>query len=97
MLVGELCIAVDSLGNAVKYNGAEWSRPASVDPSTPVSSIASLSCSSASFCVAVDSSGNALSYNGPSPTRSMNLLLLRCRVHRRASASAVDWSGNWLS
>ncbi len=56
------CVAVDSYGRALTYNGTSWSS-SDVDSGRDLSSV---SCTSASFCVAVDTSGNALTYNGTS-------------------------------
>jgi hypothetical protein len=55
------CVAVDSAGNALTFDGAGWSAPSRIDGTVPLSSV---SCPSASFCVAVDSAGNALTFDG---------------------------------
>ena len=57
------CVAVDAAGNAVTFNGTEWSAPLKVDGSTQLNSV---SCPSSSFCVAVDEAGDAVTFNGTS-------------------------------
>ncbi len=49
------CVAVDTSGNALTYNGSSWSSASDGD-----GGITSLSCPSASLCLAVDSAGYAL-------------------------------------
>ena len=55
------CVAVDSVGGALTYNGESWSPATSIDGSN---ALAGVSCPTTSFCVAVDGKGNALTYNG---------------------------------
>ena len=91
-----LCVAVDSSGNAIAWNGTTWSSPVNIDSSNTLTSV---SCAaSTTFCVAVDSSGNAIAWNGTtwsSPVNidsSNNLASVSC-----ASATfcvAVDYAGN---
>lgn len=58
------CVAVDSDGNALTYNGTAWSVPLRVDADgSPLNSV---SCSSSSFCAAVDNNGRAYMFNGTS-------------------------------
>ena len=89
------CVAGDSSGNVITWNGSTWSSPVNIDSSNDLSSV---SCASATFCVAVDSSGNAITWNGTSwsiPVNidsSNNLSSVSC-----ASATfcvAVDYAGN---
>ncbi len=54
------CVAVDSLGNAVVYNGSTWTG-SSIDAGHHLTSV---SCPSTTLCVAIDQSGNAFEYNG---------------------------------
>ncbi len=95
------CAAVDTLGNAVTYNGTRWSPPATVDPGKAFSSASSVSCPSATFCVAVDSSGHALIYNGTSwsaPTNIDNSDSVPSVSCPSASfCVAVDFNGNALT
>ena len=58
------CMAVDSFGNAIPYDGANWGPPTN----TGVSQLSSISCPSSSFCVAVGPQGKASKYNGTSWT-----------------------------
>jgi hypothetical protein len=62
------CVAVDASGNAVVYNGLQWSSPTPIDSAleSPHLGIASptVSCISPGFCVAVDGLGNAMIFNG---------------------------------
>ena len=51
------CVAVDTAGNALTYNGTHWTAPTSIDGTTQLNSV---SCATTSFCVAVDSDGTAL-------------------------------------
>ncbi len=55
------CMAVDTSGHVVKYNGTSWSAPSDIDGTA---SIESVSCTSSSFCMAVDSFGYYLTFNG---------------------------------
>jgi hypothetical protein len=59
------CMAVDESGNNVlTWNGASWSRPASIDPGGDRVELTSLSCPTAAFCVAVDTLGRILGWDG---------------------------------
>ncbi|NNN21768.1 MAG: hypothetical protein HKL80_07200 [Acidimicrobiales bacterium] len=51
------CMAVDSNGRVLHFNGTTWTPPVSIDGINYVSSV---SCQTVSFCIAVDHSGNAL-------------------------------------
>ena len=51
------CMAADSLGHEITWNGKGWSLPAKVDQA----GFSALSCASASFCEAIDSRGDAVS------------------------------------
>ena len=56
------CMAVDSGGNALDYDGTTWT-PQLIDTTGTLNAI---SCGSTDFCVAVDSSGGALVYSSGS-------------------------------
>ena len=55
------CVAVDSFGSAMTFNGSTWSAPDDIDGTT---SLVSVSCASASLCVAVDHNDNVFTYTG---------------------------------
>lgn len=55
------CMAIDTSGDWLKYNGTTWSTPSSIGDSY---TIEGLSCTSASFCLAVDEEGYDLTFNG---------------------------------
>ena len=48
------CVALDS-GNAIIYNGTDWSSPQWIDPDFGLDSV---SCVSVSFCVTTGTSGD---------------------------------------
>lgn len=56
------CMAVDSVGNAIRYDGTSWSTPTTTG--IGANGLNSVSCSSSSFCVAVGVHGKASRYNG---------------------------------
>ncbi|HXQ61388.1 MAG TPA: IPT/TIG domain-containing protein [Acidimicrobiales bacterium] len=55
------CMALDSLGRALVYNGTRWSAPVTVLADDV---LASVSCASSTLCAAVDFNGQAFIYNG---------------------------------
>lgn len=55
------CVALDQSGNALMYNGTQWSSPVDIDGSTALDSV---SCPTTRFCMAVDTNGQAVAYNG---------------------------------
>ncbi len=57
------CVAVDSGGFALTWNGSGWTTPTSIASGRALTAV---SCSASTFCVAVDSGGYALSFNGTS-------------------------------
>jgi len=62
------CAAVDDNGNALTWNGRQWSAPVLLDPIAGV--FTSVSCASAKFCAAVDGNGYAFEWNGQSWSHS---------------------------
>ena len=90
-----LCVAVDSAGNALTYNGTSWSAPTSVDSTRALSA---LSCPTTSFCAAVDSSGYVVTYNGSSWATPSQIDKRNSFVSVSCTSSsfcaAVDSSGN---
>jgi phage-related protein len=58
------CAAVDDNGNALTWNGRQWSAPVLLDPIAGV--FTSVSCASPRFCAAVDGNGYAFEWNGQS-------------------------------
>ena len=54
------CMAVDSGGDALRYNGSTWSSPSAIVSGEGLTSVSCTSTSSA-FCIAVDYHGNVLS------------------------------------
>ena len=65
-----LCIALDSYGNAHTFNGSTWAAPVNIDGSLPLES---LSCPSVGFCMATDDIGGVLTFDGTSWTRRANV------------------------
>ena len=59
-VTNSFCVAVDTNGEYVVYNGTAWST---VKPAVGAY-LTSVSCTTTTFCVAVDSSGDALKFNG---------------------------------
>jgi hypothetical protein len=59
-VAANFCIAVDSNGNFLSYNGISWSTPQNIDSSH---NFYSVSCVTKDFCVAVDYA-NVLVFNG---------------------------------
>lgn len=57
------CMAADSLGNVITWDGKGWSVPAKADQV----GFRALSCASASFCEAIDSRGDAVSLRSAQP------------------------------
>ena len=57
------CVAIDSQGDAVTYNGSAWSAPALIFYEDPLDQV---SCVSSTFCVASDYDGSVFTYNGTS-------------------------------
>jgi hypothetical protein len=88
------CIAVDSGGGAVTFNGTAWSAPEDIDGKVPLTSV---SCPSTSFCVAVDSAGSAMTFNGTAWSAPEDIDgAIRLNSVSCASAAfcvAVDWAG----
>ncbi|MFL6161938.1 MAG: hypothetical protein ACJ74U_06895 [Jatrophihabitantaceae bacterium] len=59
----DFCVAVDTGGYALSYDGANWTAPTQIDGGTALTAV---SCTEPSTCVAVDAIGRALSFNGSS-------------------------------
>ena len=55
------CVAVDTSGNAITYNGSSWSPPQNIDGTVELISV---SCPSVSFCLAKGRDGTVVTYNG---------------------------------
>ncbi|MHB8340573.1 MAG: fibronectin type III domain-containing protein [Mycobacteriales bacterium] len=63
------CLATDSAGDTITWNGTSWGAPQLVDATNgSPNDITGISCLSTRFCMAVDASNNALAYNGSSWT-----------------------------
>ncbi len=60
-IYSQYCVAVDSVGNYLEFNGTSWSKPINIDGSGVIMAV---SCVSTSFCMAVDNVGNAIEFNG---------------------------------
>jgi len=88
------CMAVDSVGDVLSYDGSTWSSPTLIDPGA---ALASVSCTSSSFCVAVDESGNALDYHGTSWSAPVSVdppLLLSVSCASPSFCVAVGYLGS---
>jgi len=67
---GSVCVAVDDLGQAYRFNGQTWTRPETVTAAAGY--LTDVSCTKPHFCVAVDAHGLALRYSSGTwlkPTR----------------------------
>ena len=51
------CMAIDSVGNYLIYNGSSWSA---ASPISGLSDLNSVFCTDSSFCIVVDNSGNQI-------------------------------------
>lgn len=60
----DFCVTVDIYGNALMYNGTNWTAPRNVVPAGLFGSEMYVSCPSASFCAVVSDEGYATTYNG---------------------------------
>ena len=65
------CMAVDSAGYALSFNGSSWSTPVLVDTNTSLSgfgyrALISISCVTSSFCLAGDQIGSSYEYSNGS-------------------------------
>lgn len=65
------CVAVDSGGDAITYNGTTWGPPVAIDSSG--GGLNSVSCPTAAFCAAVDATGSALIYDGTTWTSPLSI------------------------
>ena len=90
----DFCVAVDSNGYALTYDGSAWSTPQNIDSSHHLFSV---SCVSNSYCAAVDGVGNVLTFNGSvwsAPQRIVNgdtLSSVSC--DSTVYCMAVSWGG----
>jgi hypothetical protein len=55
------CVATNSSGGALSYDGRSWTPPQSIDPGQH---LAAISCPSRAFCVVADGTGNTVTYDG---------------------------------
>jgi hypothetical protein len=64
------CIAVDSLGSALFWNGSQWSAPHHVNAN---GSLNSVSCPSTTYCVVVSGAGKSVTYHAGawSPSKTL--------------------------
>ncbi|MHB2023689.1 MAG: hypothetical protein ACYCO3_10215, partial [Mycobacteriales bacterium] len=64
------CMAVDSSGQALSFNGSSWSSPVPVTSASGTSgpALTSVSCPTTSMCVAVDAAGGSWFWSGSSWT-----------------------------
>jgi Cutinase len=92
------CVALDSNGSALTYNGSSWSAPVNINNST---SLYSVSCPSVSFCVAVASGGGAVTYNGSSWSAPIHIdavgTLNAVSCPSASFCAAADWNGHALT
>ncbi len=92
------CMAVDSNGRVLHFNGTTWAAPLSIDGSNYLSSV---SCPTVTFCMAVDRGGNALSFNGTTWAAPLSIdgthSLYSVSCPTVSLCKAVDGSGNALS
>jgi hypothetical protein len=92
------CMAVDTRGAALTYNGSTWSAPLSADSTG--GPLTSVSCTSTTFCAAADGSGNALTYNGSTwsstdADQANNITAVSCTS--MSFCEAVDSAGNGVN
>jgi hypothetical protein len=87
------CVATDTGGNVLTYDGTTWSAPNNVDSELLIS----VSCTSASFCVAIDSGGgNVLTYDGSTWSGATNIgtNLYSVSCPSASFCAVVDGQGN---
>ncbi len=94
------CVAIDSNGNEITYNGEKWSKPKNIDMNLGPLKLNAISCSSNIFCVVVDLTGNAIIYNGNSWSRprkidAVSLTSISCP--NTNNCVSVDSNGRVLS
>lgn len=60
------CVALDSVGNAFRFDGASWSAPTPVETGCSAQTGCGLvvSCGTAAFCAAMDEGGQTFTYDG---------------------------------
>lgn len=91
------CVAVDTSGNAITWDGTRWSRPVPIDPGG--GGLTAISCASASFCAAVDGFGNVVIRDGsqwqaPVPIDGTGTGLESISCPSSSFCAATDWGGN---
>ena len=88
------CVAVNSYGDEISYNGSAWSTLTRIDP---LGGLTAVACVAAS-CTAVDHFGNYLTYNGSAWSTPTLLDLLgnlnAVSCFSGSSCVAVDSNGN---
>lgn len=88
------CVAVDSNGYVLTYDGNAWSTPHNIDSSHHLFSV---SCVSNSFCVAVDGVGNVLTFNGSAWSAPQSIVsgdtLSSVSCDSTVYCMAVSWGG----
>ncbi len=69
------CVALDSVGNAFRFDGTSWSAPTTVETGCATQTGCGLvvSCSAATFCAAMDKAGQTFLYDGTTWSRSTAL------------------------
>jgi hypothetical protein len=96
------CMAVDSSGQYLTYNGVQWSNPASFDTTWTIMGPTSVSCPNSTLCVAVDGDGQAFTYNGSTEAWSGperiddNWIITSVSCPTTTLCVAVDANANYL-
>jgi hypothetical protein len=99
----EFCLAVDVVGNALSWDGIEWTAPRAIE--ADVVALTDVSCPSTQTCIAVDHLGNATRFNGitwsaPTPIDDGHeVTSLSCATEKFCQAvtdngDAVTWDGS---
>lgn len=91
------CVAVDTRGNAITWNGQRWSRPVPVDPGG--GGLTAISCPGVSFCAAVDGSGHVVVRSGsrwqrPQSIDGTGTGLESISCTSSSFCAATDWGGS---
>src|SRR5215467_8212787 len=94
------CIAVDSFGNALTYDGTSWSGPAGIDslPGGLVTGMTTaVSCPTTSFCAELAQDGDATFFDGHQWSKPVNSGLGAAAVSCASSSFCAAVGGSYAS
>jgi hypothetical protein len=67
------CIAIDHANRALRYDGATWTTPATLDADLATDAHVNVSCSSATFCLAISTENTYQFFDGSSWTAATQI------------------------